>query len=723
MRWRRERLDSIIAEEGEELKLLLGPISKQGGGSREAEGPAVKSWRELVDAIDWSWVLKRVEELADELKSWIGSEGASDEEMEELVRRMLGELALLAHFAEARRGMDDDKWREERIKRLTEAVEALSDGRIAGEHAERLAQAIIYYAEGYKKYAEGLIESLAKAVGVSTEEMRGVAKRVLSGEDPYVYCLARNCADDRIARKFVAPALKLIMLDKALRGEFNRERTKLIFGEMYATALAGDGTVGPGEVVLTVGGELGGGAALLRLATLHLLNQLLPKELKFNVQVYVKRGRYYNITATGEDAAKFKRFLAVSAPSVGGGYLSEKFDEFVKESRVEVRLDKDSIRLTERGLVAADLIISEAGVAVKYNVYLREDAIELQFVSTDRSRAELAARLLRLAGVDTEVKKREGKRDVWYIVATTDMLAAGREEFRKALAKIVETTRNNGWVDEKKAERWLEELEKGFTLREGWPKYHVGLSGSGGLMVRFASIDPNSVKQEAQRLRDMGLEEGVHFTVKMPEGNKKGYVNILKEGLVYAAWLSVHGSGRQQELAAEFVEYILQRAWEAGEDVYRKALEVVEEGRSRSSLTLKGFEKKVEVNGKEYVVKVIDGGAEFDESRGGKKLLRIRITAEVDGVRREYVITYGRYGAGNKSEGFATARGVTPGDREADAERLAAVIKALTGREPRIHRMKDGEIKIACYREHLEGFMRFAELAEAIAKWLKETSR
>jgi hypothetical protein len=31
-------------------------------------------------------------------------------------------------------------------------------------------------------------------------------------------------------------------------------------------------------------------------------------------------------------------------------------------------------------------------------------------------------------------------------------------------------------------------------------------------------------------------------------------------------------------------------------------------------------------------------------SRGGKKLLRIKITAEVDGVRRDYTITYGRYG-------------------------------------------------------------------------------
>jgi hypothetical protein len=37
-------------------------------------------------------------------------------------------------------------------------------------------------------------------------------------------------------------------------------------------------------------------------------------------------------------------------------------------------------------------------------VYLRGDAIELQFRSTDRSRAELAARLLRHAGVDAEIK-------------------------------------------------------------------------------------------------------------------------------------------------------------------------------------------------------------------------------------------------------------------------------------------------------------------------------
>jgi hypothetical protein len=77
--------------------------------------------------------LKRVREMADVLKPWIGRVDASDAEREGLARRMLGELALFVHFAEARRGMDDGEWRKERAKKLARAVEALSGGRIAGE--------------------------------------------------------------------------------------------------------------------------------------------------------------------------------------------------------------------------------------------------------------------------------------------------------------------------------------------------------------------------------------------------------------------------------------------------------------------------------------------------------------------------------------------------------------------------------------------------------------
>ena len=131
--------------------------------------------------------------------------------------------------------------------------------------------------------------------------------------------------------------------------------------------------------------------------------------------------------------------------------------------------------------------------------------------------------------------------------------------------------------------------------------------------------------------------------------------------------------------------------------------------------------KEFEVDGKKYVVKVI-GGEAVEEDRDGKKLLRIKITAEVDGVVREYVIPFGRY-AKNAVEGRAYARADAPGGREADAERLAAVIEALTGVKPLIYRVKNGRIVIVCGREHLEGFMRYKELADAIMRWLEETSR
>jgi hypothetical protein len=221
----------------------------------------------------------------------------------------------------------------------------------------------------------------------------------------------------------------------------------------------------------------------------------------------------------------------------------------------------------------------------------------------------------------------------------------------------------------------------------------------------------------------MGLEEGRHFTARMPEGGGEGYVSILKEGLARAAWLSVRGKDEQQRrLAAEFVEYILQRAREAGEEVYEKAAKIIEEGRARASLTLKDFEMEVEVNGKKYKVKVMNGRA-VEEGRGGRKLLRIKITAEVGSVRHEYTITYGRRGRNNAAVGRAYAKADAPGGRRADAERYSALVKALTGKEPKVIERGDGRIDIICGREHLDGFARYAELADAVEKWLEETRR
>jgi hypothetical protein len=80
------------------------------------------------------------------------------------------------------------------------------------------------------------------------------------------------------------------------------------------------------------------------------------------------------------------------------------------------------------------------------------------------------------------------------------------------------------------------EAGEGRVLREGWPKYLVRLK-EGALMVRFGSTDLNSVEEETRRLREMGLVEGVHFSVKMPEGAATATSQSLKR-----AWLSPPGS-------------------------------------------------------------------------------------------------------------------------------------------------------------------------------------
>jgi len=516
--------------------------------------------------------------------------------------------------------------------------------------------------------------------------------------------LRNKLNDDKVAREVVAPALLLIQAERLGVDE----TTLRYLGAVISGAVGGDGYVSAaeGKVVLTSGERE---IALLWAAALA----------AHGIKAEVKgAGRGFDAVTSGGDAARLAGLYFLYGPPLLEGddrLKNHKLAEAVGLGAEGLSVSWEGLRRTEGGLVAADLIISVGGAAVKYNVYLRGDAIELQFQSTDRSRAELAARLLRLAGVRTEVKK-EGSRDAWYVRAYTDMLAAGRKELRKALAELVRTAHSKGWVDEKRAEGWLKKLEEGLTLREGWPRYEVVLA-KGALMVRFSSTNSGNIEREAQRLRAMGLEEGKHFTVKMPKGGKAGYVSILRKGLAYAAWLSVYGEGEQRELAAKFVEYILQRAEEAGKEVYKKAREIIEEGKARGSLRLEGFEKEVEVNGRMHVVKVISGGAEFEESGSGKTLLRLKITAEVDGVRRDYAITFGKY---NNVVGRAVARADAPDGREEDAERLSALIKALTGREPNIRRIKDGTIIIECYRGHLEGFMRFAELADAIERWLEE---
>jgi hypothetical protein len=115
---------------------------------------------------------------------------------------------------------------------------------------------------------------------------------------------------------------------------------------------------------------------------------------------------------------------------------------------------------------------------------------------------------------------------------------------------------------------------------------------------------------------------------------------------------------------------------------------------------------------------VIGGYAEFKRGRDGEKLLKIKITAEVNGVKSEYAITFGRY-ARNNAERRAYANTRAPRGRETDA----AVIKTLTDVKPKMRQRSNGKIEIVYGRKHLDGFTRFAEPADAMARWLEETDK
>ncbi len=122
----------------------------------------------------------------------------------------------------------------------------------------------------------------------------------------------------------------------------------------------------------------------------------------------------FYVVASGGDAVKLARLYFLYGASLLEGdekVKSHKLAEAAGLGAEGLNIRWEGLRRTPSGLVAADVTISEGGAAVKYNVYLREDAIELQFRSTDRSRVELAARLLRLVDVGAEVR-REGGRDV-----------------------------------------------------------------------------------------------------------------------------------------------------------------------------------------------------------------------------------------------------------------------------------------------------------------------
>jgi hypothetical protein len=287
-------------------------------------------------------------------------------------------------------------------------------------------------AESWDGLKRWVVENWSIVVDAAVRRLGGNMRNELEA-------LRNRLNDDKVAREAVAPALLLIQAERL----GVNEATLRYFAAVASGAIDGDGYVSAArrEVGLT-GGERE--IALLWATALA----------AYGIEAEVRRvGRGFDVVTSGVGAAGLARlYFLYGSPLLEGDErsINHKLAEAVELGAEGLDIRWEGLRRTPSGHVAADLIMSEDSDAVKYNVYLRNEVV-LEFKSTDRSRAELAARLLRLAGVSAEVKRKESSRDEWRINATTNRLAARREELRKAIAKIVKTAVERGWVDVGKA--------------------------------------------------------------------------------------------------------------------------------------------------------------------------------------------------------------------------------------------------------------------------------
>ncbi len=246
-------------------------------------------------------------------------------------------------------------------------------------------------AKGWKELKQWVAENWDVVVDAA---VRRLGKEV-RGE---LNALRDGLNDDKVARKVVAPALLLIQAERL----GVNETTLRYFGAVISGAISGGGHVS----AATKRVKLASGKREIAL----LWGAVLAS---YGIDAEVKRvGRdAFEVVASGVGAARLAGlYFLFGSPLLEGDerMINHKLAEAVELGAEGLNISWEGLRRTKDG-AAADLIISVAGIAVKYKVYLRDD-IELQFASTDRSRAELAARLLRLAGVTAEVEK-EGGRD------------------------------------------------------------------------------------------------------------------------------------------------------------------------------------------------------------------------------------------------------------------------------------------------------------------------
>jgi hypothetical protein len=306
--------------------------------------------------------------------------------------------------------------------------------------------------------------------------------------------------------------------------------------------------------------------------------------------------------------------------------------------------------------------------------------VELRFDTTDRAEAERRAALLRAVGVSVDVRKR-GNRDVWYIVATTNALAAEsvHEAVRRAVAEFLGQCREAGVLAEDTYDRLVKKFERGLP-EWGEVRFSVLLTKNGAVNAWCQPRNPESFRKAVEFLRGLGMRdtcEGewcfVHFTAKEPRGGEKGFVRITVDGLKYIGWLASRGDKKAQWLR----DMLLKEAEVKGEEVRRQLERRFSEWEQWGSVK-PPFEKEVEVDGRGVKVRVEEVEA-WTEKSEKKEHMVVKIRARV--VKENSEVTVEKEARFYKNRrgmilGYVNIHG-TEEERMADYIRTAAVLKAL----------------------------------------------
>jgi hypothetical protein len=184
--------------------------------------------------------------------------------------------------------------------------------------------------------------------------------------------LRNNLKKDKVAREVIAPALLLMQAERL----GVNEATLRYFAAVASGAIGGDGYVSAvRRSVMLASGERGIAFLWAVVLAAH------------GIKAEVKRlGNAFHVIVSGGDATRLAGlFFLHGSPLLEGDdrLKSDKLDEAMKLAAEGISISWEGLRRTEGGRVAADLIISEASIAVKYNIYLR-NKVELESQSSDR---------------------------------------------------------------------------------------------------------------------------------------------------------------------------------------------------------------------------------------------------------------------------------------------------------------------------------------------------